>query len=367
MGAIQFTDRGSAVRVRPETRTLTQAAVAALPAPSIFNSQPWRWRISNDLAQLRADRARQLRSVDPDGRMLTVSCGIALHHALTTLAAKGAKVRVERFPDPDDPDLFATIRVEGAERPDPTALRMTAFMTVRRTDRRPFAEVRVPPEKLELIRAAAEAVGAHLHVLRSEDVLLMTAAATRAATAESTDPEYRADLRNWTRRDSHHATDGLPAQSSPADGSHRPVPLRVFAVPDAEAGRSAAGSAFVGGDEQQVDRYSLPDRSARYAVLFMDSDAPKDWLTAGEALSAVLLTAVGAGLAASPMSDVVEVPATRHQLRAVLSGIGYPVIAIRFGVPVDDARPAFATPRRAATDVIEVSEPPAGDAVRSAT
>ena len=33
MGAIEFTDRGTATRGRQETRTLAQAAVAALPAP----------------------------------------------------------------------------------------------------------------------------------------------------------------------------------------------------------------------------------------------------------------------------------------------------------------------------------------------
>ncbi|MGC9669761.1 hypothetical protein ACNTMW_24845 [Planosporangium sp. 12N6] len=39
------------------------------------------------------------------------------------------------------------------------------------------------------------------------------------------------------------------------------------------------------------------------------------WLRAGEALSAVLLTAVNENLAVSPMSDVIEVPTARIQLR----------------------------------------------------
>jgi nitroreductase len=340
MGAIQFTDRGTSVRVRDETRTLTQAAVAALPAPSIFNSQPWRWRISDEGAQLRADRARQLRSVDPDGRMLTVSCGIALHHALTALAAKGAVVVVERLPDPGDPDLLARLRVTGARRPDAAALRLHAVMAVRRTDRRPFADLPVPREQLDRLRASAEAGGVHLHLLRADEVIDLTAVAGRAAATEIGDPAYRADLERWTHRDLSSG-DGIGAVLRVGDGTPtaRPVPLRDF----------------TGTAEAPTGRPSLADRAARYAVLFTDGDGPEDWLAAGEALSSVLLNAAEQGLAASPMSDLVEVPFARWRLRNLLSGIGHPVIVVRFGVPAD-RQPAPATPRRPATEIIELFE-----------
>ncbi len=336
MGAIQFTDRGTAVRTRPEARTLAQAAVAALPAPSIFNSQPWRWRISDELAELRADRARQLRSVDPDGRMLTVSCGIALHHALTALAARGAQVRVERLPDPDDPDLMARVSVLGSGRPDPVALRLNAVMTVRRTDRRPFADTPVPASAMECVRAAAESAGAHLHLLRQDDVVDMAAAAARAAAAEATDPSYRAELGAWTHR-GEQAGDGIDAVRRVPDRLPRPVPLRDLAGPEEPPAGDAA----------------LADRFARYALVFTDGDGPADWLAAGEALSAVLLTATCEGLAASPMSDMVEVTATRWQLRALLRGIGHPVVVVRLGVACDQCQ-APATPRRTASEIIEL-------------
>lgn len=337
MGAIQFTDRATAVRIRPETRALAQAAAAALPAPSIFNSQPWRWRISKDHAELRADRARQLHAADADGRMLTVSCGIALHHARTSLAARGAEVEVERLPDADDPDLLARVRVIGSRQPDPAAMKLNAVIAVRRTDRRPFADTTVPPEKLHRIRAVAEREGAHLHLIPAEDVVAMTAAAARAAVTEAADPRYHAELDDWTHRGDATA-DGLdPERHSPAPGLARPVPLRDFTrLPDVPA----AGA-------------TLTDRFARYLVLFTDADEPGDWLTAGEALSAVLLSAACEGLAASPMSDTVEVPSTRLRLRRLLAGVGHPMVTVRLGVAADD-RPAPATPRRAACETIEL-------------
>lgn len=351
MGAIQFTDRATAVRVRPETRTLAGAAAAALPAPSIFNSQPWRWRISDELAELRADRARQLRAIDPDGRMLTVSCGIALHHALTALAARGAKALVERLPDPGDPDLLARLRVRGADRPDPVAVRLSEVMAVRRTDRRPFADVEVPPEKLARLRAAAESAGAHLHLPRSEEIVDLTVAAAHAATAETMDPSYRAELRTWTHR-GERARDGIDAVARSVPGAlARPVPLRAFTDEDDPGRAGTAPEAVTPGG------VSVADRFARYALLFTDGDSPLDWLTAGEALSAVLLTSVDEGLAASPMSDMVEVPATRWRLRALLSGVGHPMVVIRFGVAADH-QPAPATPRRPAEEIIELVDAP---------
>ena len=73
----------------PSGETLTAAAAAAGYAPSILNTQPWRWRLGPGRLELFAERARQLTVSDPQGRLLTISCGAALHHARTALAAAG--------------------------------------------------------------------------------------------------------------------------------------------------------------------------------------------------------------------------------------------------------------------------------------
>ena len=52
---------------------------------SIFNSQPWSWTVHDDRMELRADRERRLASVDPSGRLLTVSCGVALRNTMVAV------------------------------------------------------------------------------------------------------------------------------------------------------------------------------------------------------------------------------------------------------------------------------------------
>ncbi|WP_327004135.1 hypothetical protein OHA72_55340 [Dactylosporangium sp. NBC_01737] len=157
MAAIQYTDRGTAVRVSPAGRALTEAVLAALDAPSILNTQPWRWRIDGDTAQLRADRSRQLATIDPDGRLLTLSCGAALHHVRVALAADGVAAEVAYLPDGDDPDLLATVHPAGAVERGAQAQRLRRAMSIRRTDRRPFADQDVPEAALDRLRAAAAA------------------------------------------------------------------------------------------------------------------------------------------------------------------------------------------------------------------
>ena len=50
----------------------------AVLAPSILNTQPWRFRIDGDEVEISSDRKRILPVTDPQGRELLISCGAAL-------------------------------------------------------------------------------------------------------------------------------------------------------------------------------------------------------------------------------------------------------------------------------------------------
>lgn len=312
---------------------LEQAVVAALRAPSIFNTQPWRWVVDNATASLFASRSRQLEAVDPDGRLMMVSCGAALHHALVVLAAAGQVTEVSRLPEQNRPDLLARVRLHGAVDPDPGAVTCLRAIHDRHTDRRPFGTTPVADSVLRELVRAAERHGAHLLLLDSEQVGGLAAVAVRAAATQLNDPAYRAELDRWTHRPASSG-DGVPVGNAEPVAARR-VPVRRFHLEEvAPPGRGLHPA----------------DESARYAVLFTDADAPIDWLVAGEALSDVLLTATVAGAAVSPMSDVTETPVARNVLRLLGTGDGHPVLALRIGVP--ESGPLCGTPRRRMDDVV---------------
>src|SRR3954469_23213629 len=122
----------------PTMTVLEQAALASLHAPSVFNTQPWTWRVAGDTLELYADPTRKLDVTDPEGRLLILSCGAALHHARTALAADGWSATVQRCPDNSRPELLARLEVGKEVPPDPEAQRMAAAIPRRHTDRRAF-------------------------------------------------------------------------------------------------------------------------------------------------------------------------------------------------------------------------------------
>ncbi|MBF9128401.1 hypothetical protein I0C86_05260 [Plantactinospora sp. S1510] len=95
------------------------------------------------------------------------------------------------------------------------------------------------------------------------------------------------------------------------------------------------------------------------ALLFGDNDGPRDWLHAGEALSAAWLTAATVGVSVVPLSGVIEVAATWHTLRRLLAGLGQPYLAMRLGIaePEPDG-PLPRTPRLPVAQVIDMSAVP---------
>src|ERR1700712_923834 len=140
--------RSTAVAVaRPPQESAADALGAAVDravlAPSLHNSQPWRFTVHADRLDVRADRTRRLGSIDPSGRELVQSVGAALFNARVGLAACGWAVDVQRRPSPADPDLLAVLRlVDGP--PDPGLAVLDSLVARRRTNRRTF-DATAPP------------------------------------------------------------------------------------------------------------------------------------------------------------------------------------------------------------------------------
>jgi hypothetical protein len=312
-------------------QVLREAAEQALAAPSIFNTQPWRWQISDGTLRLWADRERQLLIADPQGRLLIISCGVALHHARVALTAAGHLPEVRRLPDAGDPDLLAEIHIGGRHPPTDRQVRLKEAILLRRTDRRAFGQG-VPVEAVPALIDAAESQQAHLRLIRPGEVSTLALAAAKADALQLADGEYRRELIRWTHRP-QWSNDGVPVANA-VERSPRAVPVRDF-NPFGQTGLPAGPH---------------NDSSAQYAVFFTDEDGPLDWIQAGEALSAVLLTATSLGLSGAPISDVTELAVTREKLRHLLAGVGVPQLAVRIGQAPPGTPPSV--PRRQADEVI---------------
>ncbi|MGR6318144.1 nitroreductase [Micromonospora soli] len=320
---------------RPLPTALAEAAAMAGRAPSVHNTQPWRWTVLPDALELRMARDRQLSAMDPEGRLLTVSCGAALHHARVALAAEGWTPVVERLPDPTQPDLLARLTGLKHAGADPDAMHLVQCIQVRHTDRRPVSDEPISDAALDEISQAAMREGVNLQVLDDGQKIQLASAAQQAAAVEADSPELREELAYWTSRAGTGA--GLPPEVLPAEAPQTTVPGRDFGHP---------GTLPIGPGH---------DRAAAYGILWGTEDEPDSWLRAGEGLSAAWLTATRLGVSLVPLSGVVEVEGTRQALRQMLAGLGFPYISMRLGrADPTHAGPAH-TPRLDTAQTVDTS------------
>ena len=96
-------------RTTPDTEIIAKAIRLACRAPSLHNSQPWRWVVGEAAVDLFADHERVVRSADRSGREAIISCGAALDHFRIAMAAAGWKTNVDPFPNPSDRDHLASL------------------------------------------------------------------------------------------------------------------------------------------------------------------------------------------------------------------------------------------------------------------
>jgi nitroreductase len=331
-----------------QVRTVVSAAALA---PSVHNSQPWRWVAHDGRLDLYADPARHLPAADPAGRQLLMSCGAALLHArltirqlglvpTVTLPARGATMELSA----DAPPL-ATITVTAGTPPDAGETALAEAIVRRHTDRRPFDPRPLEPAVVTALRHAAEAEGAWLVALDEPDQRIdASVLLARADWLDTHDPAYIAELTAWSRTHAS-AVDGIPRAAVVAGAEPR---RSEFVIRDFDV----VGEAGIRLEHTEVERPAV-------ILLGTDTDTPAAELAAGQALERVLLTATTYGIAASPLGQVIDIEGTRELLRETVGGMGHVQMLIRVGYPLPDADPLRPTPRRPIQDILSTGDPTA--------
>ena len=320
----------------PDTQTLHSAVALAARAPSIHNSQPWRWLLGPTSLHLYADASRLLPATDPDGRDLMLSCGAVLHHLQVALAASGWGTQVHRFPNPNQLDHLAAVEFLPRE-PGRDDIALAAAIQRRRTDRRRYTSWPVPAELLDDLARTAGTFGTVLMPATDpDDRYQLVKALAEASVRQETDLAYAMELAAWTGR-SPFVTEGVPATNIPAgERRHGDTTMRMFP----------------NGQLKEPDA-RWEDDAGELLVLATSTDTAEARLRAGEAMSAVLLWATDFRMATCPLSQVLEIETTPNLVRdRVLDGFGVPQIVLRVGWAPVNAAPLPATPRRQLGDVL---------------
>jgi Nitroreductase family len=314
-----------------ESSVLEDCVRAATLAPSLHNSQPWRFRVGDGVVDVFADPGRRLDVLDPGGRELMISVGAALFNLRLRLRAAGHLPAPVYFPDPERPDLIARIAVGDSVEASEDVLRLAAAIEHRHTNRQPFARAVIPADIVDSLTAAAVAEDATLTVANAVSrnaIIALSQVADRRLRATG---GYRAELARWTTHRLPHR-DGVPQTAVGPWDALETMPIRDFGL--LQPGLARPTEAF--------------EPYPSIMVLATVGDDRAAWVRAGQAMQRVLLTATWHNLATTPISQPVEIPAIREQLTDTGAGV-WAQMVLRVGY----GRPAAATPRRPLHDVID--------------
>ncbi|RYX83865.1 nitroreductase [bacterium] len=313
----------------------------AILAPSSHNTQPWLWQIEEDEVTLRADERRLMPALDSQGREMIISCGAALQHLCLAIRAFGYAALVQTFPDTDQPNLLARVRLASYRPPTADDSLLFRFITERHTHRGEFEERPLPTELLDILQSEAGQEGASLYFAQTpEDRGAITKLIENSDLIQNSDAAVRRDVADWIAPQGARK-DGIPASALGISDlmSHlAPLSHRLF-----NRGELIAEADAI-----------LADNSTVLVVLCTPEGGSQAWLAAGQALGRVLLRARAEGVWASFFNQPVEVDEMWVRLYKIAGSHHFPQLVFRLGY----AQPVPGTPRRPVEEVTNIHDDP---------
>jgi len=303
---------------------------SAVHAPSMHNTQPWRFEIQGPVIDVHLDKDRMLPAEDPAGRMVRIGLGAAAFNLRVAAAMLGHESTFAVEPDPADPSVVARIFLSESRSPVPELSALYREIGRRHTYRGPMGDLPIPPMVISRLSGAAKTEGAELHRLDEDAVRRLARILRQADDLDLHDEDRLHERARWIG--GKRADDGVP------DAALGPLPTGPAMVRDLAAGYAVEG-------REETDFEARPV----IAVLSTDDEDEAAWVRAGLALQRVLLTATSSILAVSFLNQALEHQEPRRQVRELIGG-AWPQMILRIGYPAEAETATGRTPWRDALD-----------------
>lgn len=308
---------------------------AATAAPSLYNSQPWRFVVVDHEARIFLDPDRRSPVADPQGRQQVIACGAALLNLRLAIRELGYEPQVSLWPAGAGSDHLATVRRGAMATASATDRKLYAQIEQRHTNRRHFASRPIYPAARQVIRYASVSEGAQLRPIDSAaDRNTVIELLVRAIRQQRADLSLASEMSRWLH--SHEEAEGMPVAAW--RGAEFPVP--------------GLDEHVAGGNWE----HAIADlvHSHTFFILSTPHDNATGWLVAGQAMQRALLSATQLELAVSFFNQIVESPPLRAELAQRLDLVGLPQMMMRVGYPAHRAVP---TGRRPLDEIIDDPDP----------
>jgi nitroreductase len=277
----------------PEER-LTYLINYAILAPSIYNSQPWKFNVSDDEILVSADQSRWLNVADKDRRELYMSLGCAIENLVIAAEHFGYNCSVSYFPDKKDLVAAVYLNRQSEAR---SSLNQDLFeaITSRRTCQQPFESRTISKQDLYALNETISNYEASIFL--TDDPSTKNEFRNLVIDADEalySDIDFKSELGRWLGQGvmGPSGVNAKIAQMEMAFLDPRPEQIRK----DADLINSTPFIGFI--STRNNDSISA--------------------LKAGRALERFWLAAAARGISLQPMSQALVVPETKEEIAGLL-------------------------------------------------
>jgi hypothetical protein len=328
----------SAIRAPlPSEPSLRDLVRFATLAPNSHNTQPWKFRLTEDAIDILPDFSRRTPAVDPDDHHIFVTLGCAAENLLIAANASGrpADISVET----GEPDTHIRVSLG---RGIPNEKELCSAIPARQSTRSDYDGNGVGAEELAKLAHSALMPGVQALFLTEQSKLeAVLEFIVQGNSAQVDDAAFVRELKSWLRFNADSAIetgDGLFAKCS----GNPALPTW--------AGSFMFDRVFT--KEAENKKITRQMRSSAGVVVFVaETNTPEGWIQVGRSFERFALQATVLGIRHAHMNMPIEVAALRPAFADWLGMPGQrPNLVIRFG----RAPPMPMSMRRALDNVIVV-------------
>lgn len=287
----------------------------AILAPSVHNTQPWAFEVTERGIRIFEDLGGWLAVADRDKRDLHLSVGCALENLLIAAFHYGFSAEIEYFPNSISPTLVAEVELLPAlDEESPWQRRSFDAITVRHTDHGQFDAETLAQYLLNRMRECVTEEGLECTFITDVDLMpRLSDLLIEADARQFADPAVISELKHWMNR-GVFSSDWLLKKLSRLSVRHLQI-------------KGEAGPNHV---------TILKDAPA-FGIVASDADSPEVRVRAGQAFERLFLQATASGLGLEPMTHVLQVAETRAGIAELLHNKDMiPQVVFRVGFKAPD-------------------------------
>lgn len=297
-------------------RNLAEILNYSLCAPSVHNTQPWKFEVRAGGFRVHRDQSRALQYADPTGREYAMSLGTFLETVRCVARATGHTASFS-VPQNDGP-----VEVMITHGPNPIIEEQRNLVGVlERRSNRFFFDPDRSIESSVYDKLSSVPADDGVEVVWIEEMTTRKRVAhvlERAIYETFSDKKFCAELAHWLPHNWTSRRDGMPGyvNATPLLISF----LRPFALHHLDVRPRHSKEAF----KQYLEAPLL-------AVIAVGRDEFPDWVRAGVALQKLWVTATLLGLQVSVTAATTEIDEYRQELKSTARLAGLPMLVMRFG------------------------------------